>query len=317
MKYILLGLILISNISFAGKSLPPAYNVVSDVESSTVPKGMCLIKGIAYNYGTPIFNGKVSTLNGNYHTQTDSSGAFELLISSKDTAIFFFKSQYSEVVIWNYNFKSGHEVVINFNPGANVYQLEVDKPVIYLYSETDLRVNLNLDFKGELTFTYPEYIDGWQAQVGPSGISVNEKTYPYLFWEGTISSLEYDKVDKVRSGSMIQSNEVVTFLESSLEQMGFNETEKTDFITFWGPRIVAHNFSFVQFVIDEDYESQIASLNIEPKPDANRRVYMKFTGYEIDPQIESVPQTFESFQRTGFTLLEWGGTEIGQNKINL
>jgi len=317
MKYLLLSLILISNISFAGKSLPPAYNVVSDVESSTVPKGMCLIKGIAYNYGTPIFNGKVSTLNGKYNTLTDSSGAYEFLISSKDTAIFFFKSQYSEVVIWNYNFQSGHEVVINFNPGANVYQLEVDKPVIYLYSDTEIEVNLELDFKGELTFTYPEYIDGWKTKVGPQGTSVEENTYPYLFWEGTISSLEYDKVNGQSMGSLIQSNDVVSFLETSLEKMGFNACEKTDFITFWGPRMVAHNFSFVQFIIDKDYESQIADLKVEPKPDSQRRVYMKFTGFEIDPNIDFLPQTFDSFERTGFSLLEWGGTEIDQKKLNL
>ena len=38
---------------------------------------------------------------------------------------------------------------------------EPEKPVIYLYPETETEVTVQLDFDGELTCTYPAYDNGW------------------------------------------------------------------------------------------------------------------------------------------------------------
>jgi hypothetical protein len=41
------------------------------------------------------------------------------------------------------------------------YPIAPDKPVIYLYPETQQQVTVKLDFKGQLTCTYPVYREGW------------------------------------------------------------------------------------------------------------------------------------------------------------
>ena len=90
-----------------------------------------------------------------------------------------------------------------------------------------------------------------------------------------------------------------------------NSTEKTDFITYWGPILERSEYALVQFIIDDDYNDKIAEMNIDPKPDALRRVYILCS--ELDnPTIglELIPQNFESFERKGFTVVEWGGSII-------
>ena len=60
-----------------------------------------------------------------------------------------------------------------------------EKPVIYLYPETETEITVQLDYSGELTCTYPTYTDGWKVTAAPDGTLTDEKgqTYNYLYWE--------------------------------------------------------------------------------------------------------------------------------------
>ena len=49
-------------------------------------------------------------------------------------------------------------------------------------------------------------------------------------------------------------------------------------------------------------------LEINPNPDSLIRVWMTFKG--LDNPIEVQEQKLESPDRTGFVVVEWGGTEI-------
>ena len=40
------------------------------------------------------------------------------------------------------------------------------KPVIYLYPEEETTINVQLDYHGQLTTTYPAYGDGWTVTAG-------------------------------------------------------------------------------------------------------------------------------------------------------
>jgi hypothetical protein len=44
------------------------------------------------------------------------------------------------------------------------------KPVIYLYPTTAQTVSVQLDYKGKLTCTYPEYAGEWKVKAQPDGI---------------------------------------------------------------------------------------------------------------------------------------------------
>ena len=47
---------------------------------------------------------------------------------------------------------------------------------------------------------------------------------------------------------------------------------------------------------------------IDPKPDSELRVFMAWKPLGRPQTIE--PQTFASFERNGFTVVEWGGCEV-------
>jgi hypothetical protein len=51
-----------------------------------------------------------------------------------------------------------------------------------------------------------------------------------------------------------------------------------------------------------------SALEIYPAPDSLLRVFMAF--YASDTEVEIAPQTFEGFERKGFTVIEWGGSLI-------
>jgi hypothetical protein len=51
-----------------------------------------------------------------------------------------------------------------------------------------------------------------------------------------------------------------------------------------------------------------AVLNITPAPDSVLRVYMAFKPL-LSP-VPVPPQELEAFERRGFTVVEWGGSEV-------
>ena len=65
-------------------------------------------------------------------------------------------------------------------------------------------------------------------------------------------------------------------------------------------------YNFISF--QEEAYTDNAVLNIEPKPDSVLRVFMAWKA--LDTPIEAEPQEFKSFERNGFTVVEWGGAEI-------
>ncbi|MBP3915477.1 MAG: hypothetical protein J6D41_05735 [Clostridium sp.] len=57
----------------------------------------------------------------------------------------------------------------------------------------------------------------------------------------------------------------------------------------------------------EEYEEN-ANLEITPKPDSILRVMMVYK--PLDKAIEIEEQELNRFERDGFTVVEWGGTQI-------
>lgn len=182
------------------------------------------------------------------------------------------------------------------------------KPVIYCYPEKDLPVTVTLLPKGELTFTYPEYGSGWNGIAHPDGsTTIGGRTYPYLFWEGTADDLS--QLVDYSDGAVLSAGEVVPFLEEQLDAIGFNAKEKTDFITFWGPRMEASERGHAYFLFNKEYDA-VAGLNVEPKPDAVFRVYLLWTPLGKEVELSPKPQVFPKMKRDGFHVVEWGGSEL-------
>ena len=179
-----------------------------------------------------------------------------------------------------------------------------EKPVIYLYPETEQEIEVELDYAGELTCTYPEYQDGWQVVAQPDGTlvdSVTGKEHSYLFWEGK-SDVEYD----LSKGYVIPGKDTAEFLEMKLYELGLNRKEANEFIVYWLPRMQENTYNLITFK-DEIYKNA-AKLEITPNPDSVLRVFMVYRALEEKIEIEE--PVLEPFDRNGFTVVEWGGTEI-------
>jgi hypothetical protein len=304
-----------------GKVIAPiTYFVKSDAYSNDLLSGQVRIKGRVLDaLGEGIAKVMVSTIDERMSVFTDELGAYEMIIHDSDTSVFIFIEGYKEVAMKHYDFRAGHTVEIDFMPQILPDLTQPDpepiisfKPVIYLYSDLALNVSLSLDYLGDLTFTYPVYNDEWNVEVDSSGISdpATERAYPYLFWEGDMDDLEYEKKDGNLEGQLVATDTLIEFLENQLTLIGLNRTEQTDFITFWAPKMSNSKYVFVQFLLDDLYTNKVAELTVNPQPESMKRVYLLFTQFNELPTFETTPQKFEPFQRNGFTLIEWGGSEL-------
>ena len=176
--------------------------------------------------------------------------------------------------------------------------------MIYAYTDDTISTSITFDFNGHLTFVYPACTDnGWDITVYPDGTIKEDKTnksYPYLFWEG---DYQQSLLESAKSGFVISSTEMITFLEEKLTKIGLNDTEKTDFITFWGPQLTEEKY-LVKFVQQENCD-QLASYEFTVEPESILRLYVTFE--PIYGSIEVPAQELISIERTGFTIVEWGG----------
>ncbi|MCR4794855.1 MAG: hypothetical protein K5898_06755 [Ruminococcus sp.] len=57
-----------------------------------------------------------------------------------------------------------------------------------------------------------------------------------------------------------------------------------------------------------DAYTNSAKLNISPAPDSLLRIFMTYVPLENAVDIE--PQQLPTFERKGFTVVEWGGSKI-------
>lgn len=188
---------------------------------------------------------------------------------------------------------------------VEVFTDKIDKPVIYLYPEEDTDVNVSLTFDGILQSTYPRYNDGWSVKARPDGTLVdkNNKEYPYLFWEGT-SDTDWD----FSEGFCVKGEDTISFLEWALKEQGLNNKEACDFITYWLPEMEENKYNVVSF--QKDTYTNIAKLSIDHAVDTEIRVFMAW--YGSDTPVDIKEQQFNLPQRTGFTLVEWGGTKTSK-----
>ncbi len=176
-----------------------------------------------------------------------------------------------------------------------------DKPVIYLYPEKETEVFVKLDFDGYFTKTIPSYCDGWHVIASPDGrlIADDGNTYPYLFWEG-VPNGEFT----ITEGFCVAGNQTREFLEKILPEIGLNENEYTEFTEYWLPRMENNEYNLIQYCGEEYIEA--AKLEVTPAPDSVLRVFMIYRS--SDEYVALTEQTFTPFVRTGFTVVEWGGT---------
>ena len=181
----------------------------------------------------------------------------------------------------------------------------VRKPVVYLYPEKEMDVSVEINIKNSyFTSVYPKFNDRnkWNVHAKPNGdIIIKDKTYPYLFWEA--ESYSFQNMNK---GFVVKSDDAEKFLEEKLRILGLNDKESTDFITFWLPVLMKNKLSLCSFQTQEFFNN--FEMNIEPKPDSVLRVFLSIK--KLDYLVNVEEQKLERFERKGFSVVEWGGSDI-------
>ena len=179
----------------------------------------------------------------------------------------------------------------------------LDKPVIYLYPEVETEVTIKLDFDGTFTSTYPGSAGTWKVTAFPDGTLTDENgmCYNYLYWEG-VSDAEYD----FSKGFVVPGNETSKFLETALECLGLTRREANEFIVYWLPKMEDNAYNLISFQFDA-YTSH-ARLTVEPEPDTVIRVFMAWM--PLDEAVSIEPQELTFPERSGFTVVEWGGAMV-------
>ena len=184
------------------------------------------------------------------------------------------------------------------------------KPVIYLYPETETEVTVRLDYDGDLTCTYPRYEDGWRVTAQPDGTltDASGQTYNYLYWEG-VTAAKYD----FSKGFCVAGEDTADFLEWALARLGLNRREANEFIVYWLPQMEVNPYNLITFQ-SECYTSH-AGLTVTPEPDTELRVFMVWR--TLTEAVEIAPQALTAPERSGFTLVEWGGARVEEDAVSL
>ncbi|KAG1769324.1 hypothetical protein EDD22DRAFT_817525 [Suillus occidentalis] len=203
--------------------------------------------------------------------------------------------------IGSYNIKDGDSIGLHKESS-----LRGGKPVIYLYSPSNIDVSVKLSLTPEWTLSviYPvvptkdhgQLIE-WNVRTHQDGSLTEHNSgldVAYLFWEAEtnlhafprslVSEPQPSDTFSPTSSSLtdmdsvaIPVDKVTVYLDKSLKALGLHTEARTSFITYWLPSILKHEYIALRFVSQAAYE-RAASLSISPQPDIVTRVFMLFRG---------------------------------------
>jgi len=314
MKKTISVLVLFTGISLFGKALPASYTITKSAEDKQLKKTEALFEFTFYDQRGEIIKNEI-TFSYNTDNKKQKPNATGKIIDKvkpgKYAYQFFYNFDYFEITTDSILIKPGYrtEISVNFMKAEEARPMK--KPVIYVYPTKKENVCIDLELKGSFSFTYPEYKNGWNFIANPDGsIEMNNKKYHYLFWDGYVN-MEKSKLN-LNEGFIVENKDLITFFEEKLKLMGLNSQEIQDYITYWCPLMTVNESNYIHFMFNNEC-NEYAKMNITPKPDHTFRVYMLWS--DAKDHVPVAEQKIESFQRNGFTVVEWGGSEM--NAINL
>lgn len=236
-------------------------------------------------------------------------GSSELSLYSGEKGSFCDCPQLNLKAGYTYRFKVKFE-------DAMIENMVAYKPVLYLYGNTKQFYTVDIANPGSFKSVYPkpdsmnnQFIQ-WNIGYDPhSGILHKGKYYPYLFWDGPIDPHVVTS-SLYQSGAIISSDTLVDFLDRTLEEIGFNSQEKTDFITYWIPQMSLHPFVWLSLKQDDDC-NMVATYSIKPALSKLNRVFMFWSPVRSPSDYPNLhADELKPLIRSGNYGVEWGGAKI-------
>jgi hypothetical protein len=179
------------------------------------------------------------------------------------------------------------------DPGHTV----VKKPAVYLYPEKEMNISVNVEVNGKLTFTEPEYKNGWTVNVKPDGTIDNK--YDYLFYEADLNKIELPE-----EGWVVEYTKIEKWFDEYLPQLGLIEKEIKQFKEYWMKDLKKANYYEIK-LLGNNFLEENMKLKIIPEPQTILRLNFFFKPLSVKKEIKS-PEIYK-IERKGFTVIEWGG----------
>jgi len=176
------------------------------------------------------------------------------------------------------------------------------KPAIYLYPEKPTIVSVKVDTsKGWMTKSVPAYPDnGWKVLALKSGkIFSGLKSYGHLFYETMLPSPQMSGDYEI-----IASDNLSSGLIDLAKRLSLNEQESSDLADYWTNNLPGAKYYQVG-LLDPSKLDGLEPLNISPKPQTLYRVRLIFQ--PLSSYVTPTTRYHASFQRNGFTVVDWGG----------
>ena len=104
----------------------------------------------------------------------------------------------------------------------------------------------------------------------------------------------------------MKGEDTAAFLEDALDKLGLTRREANEFIVCWLPLMEQNPYNIISF--QTDIYTDAAQLEVNPAPDSLIRVFMAWQSSETAVDLRE--QELTAPERTGFTVVEWGGTEL-------
>ncbi|AEA42236.1 hypothetical protein [Fluviicola taffensis] len=332
--FIILSYLLIPVFGFSkSKESLPSVWIIKDSISKSIHKDSVKLVFTVHDYDNQLMldqHPAIIQMKTVFETKRFTVSAkkkmFQFTVSKNAHRFQFFINSNFEELLFNHELTGGHyyEVGLNFQgmyqgrslsphiPPTIIRNHMVEKPVIYLYSESEQNFNLKIKTDANIQFTYPFTENEWKGTSSSNGtIQVNGLNYPYLFWDAALPA-ENLKLDWLNA-DQTPGKEIVTYLDRRLDNLGFNAKEKTDFITYWAPRI--EKMKYVQLIwLQDEAINSIASLEVSPNFQQNR-IYLIFkeTDQIFKQPLNLKVKSLKPMNRTGNYLVEWGGIQIQSN----
>jgi len=191
------------------------------------------------------------------------------------------------------------------------------KPVIYLYPEKPMLVDVMVITQGKVVVSDPQielfenstqnniYKGGWsQVYAFPTGLLVyKDNIYRELFYE-----TETQKLKRPARGIALSQDNLESQLRNFITKLGLTrKDEQYEFLDWWIPKLKMIKTPYIYASILEPAEKKrLDTVIISPKPDTMIEFITYFAPLTNPEEIDQL-QLPPAPQRKGFTAVEWGG----------
>lgn len=180
----------------------------------------------------------------------------------------------------------------------------VKKPIVYFYPEKEMDLSVKYVNEDKLLTTYPKYNNGWNIHLNEDGTFVtdanNREYYALYFDELPNYKCSFEE------GFYVNKDNAINFLEEKMDYIGYTNREVDEFMMYWLPILESNKHSLVYFEQTEERNEE-CPLIFSTNPDTLIRTIIHIK--KVDGEVNIPEQQLKHYDRKGFVVTEWGGTE--------